>query len=307
MNENPAVSRGNRTFEEMGVFPLWQNKRTKYDKRFFVTYLYLQFQTWTTITEKITAPSFTLPQIKPGATYFFIVRANNAKGAGEPSPVTHISAATPEPQQRDDRQNVESLSSNKTVKLTSVYSINTTSALLTWTNVEGLNNDGFYLTWRGPPLVGGMTIMNITEAKTTSAIIEGLRAFSSYDFFLIPYRGSNNLSPSNSMELLTPEGKPAPPRNVFARMENLTSVMIAFAPPAPNEVNGVLRGFDIRFVDNSSSYENTIRTKANARSITLKNMRPGNAYQAHIAAFNGAGKSDFVSTELFTMSESLLI
>lgn len=104
------------------------------------------------------------------------------------------------------------------------------------------------------------------------------------------------------MELLTPEGQPAPPRNVFARMENLTSVMIAFSPPESNEVNGVLRGFDIRFFDNSSTYENTIRTKSNARSITLKNMKPGNAYQAHIAAFNGAGRSDFVSTELFTMS-----
>lgn len=64
-------------------------------------------------------------------------------------------------------------SGNKNVKLNSVYSINTTSALLTWTNPDSLQNDGFYLTWRGPPLASGETIVNITDSKSTSAIIEG--------------------------------------------------------------------------------------------------------------------------------------
>jgi hypothetical protein len=164
-----------------------------------------------------------------------MVRAHNTRGAGEPSPITHVAYSNPASSE-EYKTDAQPTSGNRNVKLNSVYSINTTSALLTWTNPDSLQNDGFYLTWRGPPLGSGETIVNITDSKSTSAIIEGncfcklqvtnflgLRPFSSYDFFLIPYKRQNNLSPSNSMELLTPEGKPAPPRNVFARMENLTS------------------------------------------------------------------------------------
>ncbi|KAI6239118.1 Immunoglobulin I-set domain protein [Aphelenchoides fujianensis] len=257
---------------------------------------------WITVGERITLTRYLMSEAKPGAMYWFMVRANNAKGAGEPSPIANIAYVVND---HSEQHRAEPLL-NKTVKITSVHSIGTNNALVNWNKVEGLEHDGFYLTWRGPPLTDGRTMINLTNPKATSVIIEGLQPFSLYDMFLIPYRGQKNLTPSNSMELQTPEGKPGPPRQVFARMENLTSVMIAFMPPAPNDVHGILKGFDIRFVDNSSSYENTIRTKANARSITLKNMRPGNAYQAHIAALNGAGRSDFVSTELFTMNEATL-
>ncbi|KAI6188704.1 Immunoglobulin I-set domain protein [Aphelenchoides besseyi] len=257
--------------------------------------------TWITIGERIIPTRYLMTDAKPGAMYWFMVRANNARGAGEPSPIANIAYVV--------NDHIESRTEpvlNKTVKIISVHSMGGNSALINWNKIEGLDHDGFYLTWRGPPLSDGRTMINLTTPKSTSAIIDGLQPFSVYDFFLIPYRGQKNLTPSNSMELQTPEGKPGPPRQVFARMENLTSVMIAFMPPAANDVHGTLRGFDIRFVDNSSSYENTIRTKANARSITLKNMRPGNAYQAHIAALNGFGRSDFVSTELFTMNEATL-
>ena len=109
------------------------------------------------------------------------------------------------------------------LKLSSIYSISATTALVSWTKSDDLLVDGFYVAWRGPPLTDGRTMLNVTTSRTTSAIVDGLRPFSAYDFFLVPYRGARTLQPSNSMELLTPEGTPSPPRNVFARMENLTS------------------------------------------------------------------------------------
>lgn len=131
------------------------------------------------MTDKITTTSYTLTHPKSGATYYFVVRANNARGAGEPSSVVHITFSNEDSKPIEDQASSMKLEqhSSKTVKLNSAYSINTTSALLTWTNPEALQNDGFYLTWRGPPLSAGDTIVNITDSKSTSAIIEGKRFF----------------------------------------------------------------------------------------------------------------------------------
>lgn len=260
--------------------------------------------TWTTVNDRINGLKYRFTGVQPSQQYFFIVRANNAQGMGEPSPMSQMAYTYADQEVSVQSTTEASIQLQKPIRLTQAKSINSSSALLTWTNGEGMNNDGFYLTWRGPPLANGDSLMNITEPKVSSVVVSGLKPYSTYDFFLIPYKNQMNLSPSNSIELRTPEGIPDPPRNVFARMENLTSVMISFAPPI--DVRGVLRGFDIRFMDNSSSYENTIRTKANARSVTLRNLRPNGAYQAHIATLSGGGRSDFVSTEFFTMNEPTL-
>ncbi|CAD5216623.1 unnamed protein product [Bursaphelenchus okinawaensis] len=260
--------------------------------------------TWTTVNDRINGLKYRVVGVQPGQQYFFIVRANNALGMGEPSPMSQMALTYADQEPKESTTPETTVALQKPVRLTHAKTINSSTALLTWSNGEGLNNDGFYLTWRGPPLANGETIMNITEPKVSSILVNGLKPYSTYDFFLIPYKNQMNLSPSNSIELRTPEGIPDPPRNVFARMENLTSVLISFGPPS--DIRGILKGFDIQFTDNSSDYVNTIRTRANARSVTLRNLTPNKSYQAHVATLNGEGRSEYVSTELFTMNEATL-
>ena len=133
--------------------------------------------------------------------------------------------------------------SEQLIKLQEVTAINSTAMLLKWRRQrrEPLVQ-GYYIKWRGPPLYPDHSWVNVTENSAElgdqSVIINGLRPFNVYEFFVIPYHQSVQGMPSNSMEGTTHEAPPSqPPSDVRIRMFNITSLKVSWRPPSADSAD----------------------------------------------------------------------
>lgn len=100
----------------------------------------------------------------------------------------------------------QKLAAEQLIKLQEVKPINSTAMLLTWRrqHIEPLVQ-GYYIKWRGPPLTADNSWVNVTDSKAESVIINGLKPFNNYEFFVIPYHQSVQGMPSNSLDGTTYE------------------------------------------------------------------------------------------------------
>lgn len=100
----------------------------------------------------------------------------------------------------------QKLSAEQLIKLQEVKAINSTAMLLTW---KRQRNEplvqGYYIKWRGPPLTPDNSWVNVTDSTAQSYIINGLKPFNNYEFFVIPYHQSVQGMPSNSLDGTTHE------------------------------------------------------------------------------------------------------
>lgn len=66
---------------------------------------------------------------------------------------------------------------------------------------------GYYIKWRGPPLNAENSWVNVTEPTDEQVVINGLKPFNNYEFFVIPYHQSVQGMPSNSLDGTTFESR----------------------------------------------------------------------------------------------------
>lgn len=92
------------------------------------------------------------------------------------------------------------------VKLLEVKTINATSVRLVWRLMkqEPLIR-GYYVKWQGGPLVRNGPWVNITDPQATSIVIQQLKPYTTYTFFVIPYHKAVVGQPSNSLDGATEE------------------------------------------------------------------------------------------------------
>lgn len=104
----------------------------------------------------------------------------------------------------------QKIASGQLIKLQDIKTINSTSVLLTWRHQrrEPLVQ-GYYIMWRGPPLSPdpNHSYVNVTDPDAEQFIIFGLKPFTRYEFFMIPYHQSAQGMPSNSLILTTSEDR----------------------------------------------------------------------------------------------------
>lgn len=207
------------------------------------------------------------------------------------------------------------------IKLQDVKPINSTAVLLTWRHQrqEPLVQ-GYYIMWRGPPLSPdpNHSYVNVTDPDAEQFIISGLRPFTRYEFFMIPYHQSAQGMPSNSLITTTHEDcmfflynyfikinylvPTKSPTDVRLRMINVTSLRVSWRPPTSDAINGILKGFIINIKSNQSE-ERNITTNERATSVTLYRLITDATYTIRIAARTIAGYGPFFNCDPVVMSK----
>ncbi|CAI4225610.1 unnamed protein product [Auanema sp. JU1783] len=268
-------------------------------------------KTWITLSEFIKGTKFRAKNLKPSSEYVFFVRARSENGLGLPSLLSStiktkevlgdISAT--------DIENINTrLSSEQIINLKEARTLNATAIHLFWT-VRKYRDivDGFYVKWRGPSQNNSQRSVLIRGANDNDCIVNELQAFTNYKFFIIPFKGSVQGVPSNSMEGLTAEAAPSlPPLEVRVRMLNLTSVRVSWKPPPLEGLNGILKGFQIEIVGEGNKYNRNISTKERAASVTLFHLTPLMTYRISVAARTNAGIGVFHPVEIIKMNTETL-
>ncbi|PIO71692.1 fibronectin type III domain protein [Teladorsagia circumcincta] len=254
-------------------------------------------ETWLNVPDYVSGPRYRIKNLRPSQTYVFVVRAENEKGIGPPSPISsvvntltrnaHLSADDLE--NLDLEQATRRITSEQLIKLEEVKTINSTAVRLFWKRkkiedmVEG---------W-----------VNVSGAHVESYVVNGLMPFTNYEFFVIPYHKSIQGAPSNSMDALTAEAPPSlPPSDVHIRMLNLTTLRIGWRAPPADGMNGILKGFQIVILGKGTKFNRNITTNERAASVTLFHLIPGMTYKIRVAARTNAGIGVSHGTDTVTMT-----
>lgn len=271
-------------------------------------------ETWFNIPDYIPSNSFKVKNLKPNFTYVFVVRAENTNGIGPPSDISSVvytktsrsNATLLSTAQLSLELARQRLGSEQLIKLEELRILNSTAIQLTWKRRKDEPLiQGYYIKWRGPPLTPQQTFINITSSLVESAIVNGLKPYTTYEFFMIPYHRTVQGMPSNSIDGTTKESVPtSSPTDVRVRMLNMTTLRISWRSPPLEGLNGILKGYYILIT--GDEYTRNITTNERAGSVTLYYLTPGKEYKIRVAARTSEGIGIFHGTERVTMNEETL-
>ncbi|GFU30687.1 roundabout homolog 2 [Nephila pilipes] len=253
---------------------------------------------WVVVAHQVEREMYVASNLRPDTRYMFLVRAENSHGLSIPSPVSDVirtfgfSSGVPHYNLDEARNRLNDVS----IFLQDVVAISSTAVKMMW-KVQGASGyiEGFYI--RFLDLSGGSqkyNMVTVLNGGSTSYILIDLKKFTKYEFFLVPFYKNVEGPPSNSKIAQTLEDVPsAPPDNLQVRVIGPKIATISWSPPPPQHRNGLLQGYSIRILDNSSQLHAQITTNATTTSVTLTNLTIGSVYNIKAAALTASGMGPF--------------
>ncbi|KAF6206552.1 hypothetical protein GE061_017786 [Apolygus lucorum] len=268
---------------------------------------------WTTAVRRVPGPTYTITNLRPGATYVFLVRAENSHGLSPPSPRSEPVSLAP-PQDRVDgdedpdvKEARTALLSGHVVELAHIQPLSSTSIKIVWKILNGEYVEGFYIYSRGldaPSRVTNMLTM-LHDGEAPGFIVTGLAKFTRYQFFLVPFYKTLDGRPSNSRTARTLEDVPSEsPTGLEAVLLNSSVVYLKWKPPLQSAHNGILRTYQVivRGGDpNNGTLLSNVTVNAGTPSLLLTNLSSGVVYTVEVAAATRAGVGPYTTPAILRL------
>ncbi|XP_053694709.1 roundabout homolog 2-like [Sabethes cyaneus] len=255
---------------------------------------------WVEMASKVLDTSWTQRGLGPGITYYFVVRAENSHGVSLPSPMSEpIMVGMNELNSGLDMSEARaSLLSGDVVELVNATSVDSSAMKLVWEIINGKYVEGFYIYARNLEQDSDRSYKMLTVlngGSVSSCTVSGLRKFTEYEFFIVPFYKTVEGKPSNSRLARTLEDVPsAPPTAMEALLLNSSAVYLKWKPPPVGLINGILqtyhvivRGLDVR--SNYSKVLSNVTIDAASPNLLLANLTEGVTYTVSLAAATTVG------------------
>ncbi|XP_078414728.1 protein sidekick-1 isoform X2 [Cetorhinus maximus] len=127
--------------------------------------------------------------------------------------------------------------------------------------------------------------------------VSGLTPARSYQFRVcaVNQLGKGQYSTETSRLLLPEEPPSAPPQNIMASGRTNQSIMVQWQPPPEQEINGVLKGYILRYrlAGLPGGYQFTNITSPEVTYCLLKDLIIWTQYEIQVAAYNSAGLGSY--------------
>ncbi|XP_049271686.1 protein sax-3-like isoform X2 [Rhipicephalus sanguineus] len=262
---------------------------------------------WVLAAHRVLAEKYTIQALRPDSRYVFIVRAENSHGQGVPSPVSEpirTLGMAPHFLPEFNLDEARAKLSACIVSLQDIRAVSSTAVKLNW-KIQGMRDyvEGFYIRFRD--MSGGSqkyNMVTVLNGGALSYVLNDLKKFTKYEFFLVPFYRSVEGPPSNSRSVQTMEDVPtAPPESVEVQVVNGTMATIFWSPPPPQHRNGRLRGYNVYVDGNSSNIHLNQSTNSTTNSLTLNNLKTGASYEARVVALTTVGGGPASSAVQFKM------
>ncbi|CAL1290682.1 unnamed protein product [Larinioides sclopetarius] len=136
---------------------------------------------------------------------------------------------------------------------------------------------------------------NITvSSSSSSAIIRGLKPFTTYNFHVWASNSVGDSDPSLQSHFRTAKEEPsAAPVDVRVEDKGSKFVRISWKPPPREDWNGELSGYFVGYKQRASTLPYTFNTveadETNSYHYMLRGLRLGTEYLINVRAFNGVG------------------
>uniref|UniRef100_A0A671YK09 Roundabout guidance receptor 1 n=1 Tax=Sparus aurata TaxID=8175 RepID=A0A671YK09_SPAAU len=265
---------------------------------------------WQTLAEHVKTESFVLKGLKPSAVYLFLVRAANAYGLSDPSPITDAvkTQDIPPTSQGVDHRQIQRELGEVVIHLHNPTILSSSSVRVQWT-VEQQSQyvQGYKVMYRPSPEGLQRSEWAVFEVRTPgedSAVVPQLRKGVTYEFKVRPFFNEFQGTDSDVKIGKTLEEAPsAPPREVTVAEsgDNGTAILVSWQPPPEEEQNGVVQEYKIWCLGNESRYHINRTVDGSTLSVLIPSLAPGIRYSVEVAASTGAGpgvKSDITFFQL---------
>uniref|UniRef100_A0A665X948 Roundabout guidance receptor 1 n=1 Tax=Echeneis naucrates TaxID=173247 RepID=A0A665X948_ECHNA len=266
---------------------------------------------WVTLAEHVKTQTFILRNLKPGAVYLFMVRAVNAYGLSDPSPIsdsvrTQDSTST---MQGVDHRHIQRELGDVVIHLHMPTVLSSSAIRLQWmVEQQSPYIQGYKVLYRvsaehGQP-EGQWTVLEVRSPKEDGVVIGQLKRGSIYEFKVRPFFDEFQGADSEVKVVRTLEEAPSrAPQGVTVTKSdaNGTAILIAWKPPPDLEKVGVIQEYKIWCLGNESRYHVNQSVDSSTFSVLISSLAPGIRYSVEVAASNGAGpgvKSDVTFFQL---------
>ncbi|KAG7224640.1 hypothetical protein INR49_011393 [Caranx melampygus] len=232
--------------------------------------------TWHTVADMVKMETYTITGLLPNTIYLFIVRAVNAYGLSDPSPIS-------EPVRTQ-------------VQLQEPVTLTPASIRVSWTvDRQSQYVQGYRLFYR--PSGGNWMLQDINSSSERSTVLSSLFKGTEYEIKIRPYFDEFQGKDSRTLLIRTQEEVPsAPPRAVTVattKLGNSSSISISWEPPPSEMQNGIIQEYKVWCVgsggDNQTRYHINKTVDGDTLSTVLKGVMPGFLYQVEVAAVTSAG------------------
>uniref|UniRef100_A0A674PL89 Roundabout, axon guidance receptor, homolog 3 (Drosophila) n=1 Tax=Takifugu rubripes TaxID=31033 RepID=A0A674PL89_TAKRU len=248
--------------------------------------------TWQTVADMVKIETHTITGLLPNTVYLFIVRAVNAYGLSDPSPISEpvrTQDVSPTGQGVDHRQ-VQRELGEVAVQLQDPVMLTAASIRVSWTvDRQSQFIQGYRLFYR--PSGGSWVLHDINSPSERSAVLINLLKGTEYELKIRPYFDEFQGKDSRTLLVRTPEEVPsAPPRAVtvtVVKPSNSSSISISWEPPPSHMQNGVIQEYRVNAHNQTRNYLNKT-VDGNTLSTVLQGLMPV-LYQVEVAAVTRAG------------------
>uniref|UniRef100_A0A8C4YWJ3 Roundabout, axon guidance receptor, homolog 3 (Drosophila) n=1 Tax=Gadus morhua TaxID=8049 RepID=A0A8C4YWJ3_GADMO len=253
--------------------------------------------TWQTVADNVKMETHTIMGLFPNTIYLFIVRAVNAYGLSDPSPISEpvrTQDVSPTGQGVDHKQ-VQRELGEVDVQLKEPVSLTTGAIQISWTvDRQSQYVQGYRLLYR--PGGGTWVLQDVHSPSERSSVLGDL--LKGTKVYFIPV--------SISVIVI------APPRAVTVvtvKQGNSSSVSVTWEPPPSDMQNGVIQDYKVWCLgvptDNQTRYSINKTVEGSTLSTVLKGLVPGVVYQVEVAAVTSAGVGTRSQPVSVLISESL--
>nr|XP_020454428.1 roundabout homolog 2-like isoform X2 [Monopterus albus] len=254
---------------------------------------------WQTVADHVKTTAFAVKDLRPNTVYLFIIRAVNAHGLGDPSPMSEpvrTQDISPTAQGVDHRR-VQKELGDVVVSMHNPVVLSSTSVQVTWT-VENPSQfiQGYRVLYRqtsGLPSPGPWQIEDLKVASERDITLSGLKKGIVYEIKVRPYFNEFQGADSESMTARTMEEAPsAPPQQVTVLTvgsHNSTSISVSWDPPPSDQQNGIIQEYKIWCLANETRFHVNKSVDATIRSVVVGGLQTGVQYHVEVAAGTSAG------------------
>ncbi|KAJ3600390.1 hypothetical protein NHX12_031375, partial [Muraenolepis orangiensis] len=272
---------------------------------------------WQTVADHVKTTQFTVKVLRPNTIYLFMVRAVNAQGVSDPSPMSEpvrtqdISPPSP----GVDHRHVQKELGEVMVRLHNPVVMSPTTIQVTWTvDRQSQFIQGYRVIYRqssGLPSPGPWQSQDVKVPSERSMVLSALRKGIVYEVKVRPYFNEFQGMDSESRTARTTEEvdvglhpislltqRAANTQQVTVLIvgnQNSTSISISWDPPPPDHQNGIIQEYKIWCLGNETRFHVNKTVDAAIRSVVVGGLQVGVLYRVEVAASTSAGvgvKSD---------------
>ncbi|KAI8477567.1 hypothetical protein Bbelb_447000, partial [Branchiostoma belcheri] len=157
-------------------------------------------------------------------------------------------------------------------------------------NFKGLERylQGFHIMYRPSYSNAPYSTETVTDKRASTAVVNGLAKFTSYDIMIQPFFNERHQGPPSSpVTSKTLEDAPsAAPQGVTATLATKDSIRIQWEGIPRDKANGVIKGYQVWCLGNETRFHKNMTT--NMTSVVIRDLIPGMLYRIEVAAFTTA-------------------